>query len=254
MKNFASFLLLLIVIFGCNQTKDEVSPADGCMPYSVRLETSTNAVLYEYDSQKRVTKIRYTTGTIEIIKYTPDGFLNYIDLSKYGIPNPTTSDDEIKLDSKGRLTLYIKKANGPFESRLSYNSDGHLSNYVYFIKNALHLTTDYIYVDGNLTQRVDTDDKGTKETVKITYYPDLKNSGRITEYLLGDDLAGFRRFEMGYMIGNNIRNLPKRIDAGSVIADFTYEFDQKKRITKVTIQDPAKTTNRDVYLFTYDCP
>ena len=254
MKTFTSILLLFLAAFSCNQSKNEVSPADDCMPYSIRLETSTNADLYEYDSQKRVTKIRYTTGTIEIIKYTPSGFLNYLDLSSYGVPNPTTTTDDIKLDDKGRLTLYITKANGPFESRLSYNSDGYLSNYVYFIKNALHLTTDYIYVDGNLTQRVDTDDKGTKETVKITYYPDLKNSGRITEYLLGDDLAGFRRFEMGYMIGNTIKNLPKRVDTGSVLADFTYEFDAKRRITKVTIQDPTKTTNREVYLFTYDCP
>jgi hypothetical protein len=223
------------------------------MPYTSRQEGSSMANVYEYDPQKRVTKIMYSKDYGMLITYTPTGFYNVYTLPPLNLVDPKNFFTEI--DKNGRLTTYLGTPKDSFGSKMNYDNDGRLSEIKHYEKGILYYTASYKYINGNMEEITEIS-RNKKDISRIQYYLDKKNKGRISEFLMGVQLVNspIGQFEFGDMMGKIAQNLPKKmIMPGGGIADFTYEFDKEGRVTKAIIQDPSNVNNKTVYVFTYEC-
>lgn len=245
----------MLLAFGCNKSDNSITPSSTCMPYSILLVGDPLALVYGYDSKGRVVKESTKFSVLNIV-YDPKGYYTYRHLigDPGTVPAPPNYLDIFQVDKNGMITSYVVKlGNNVFKNSMVYDKSGQLVSKIFIRDGAQETVVNYTYENQNLVKV--TSVGRTNSTTTIEYYSDYRNDARLMEFILDDGLweSPLNGFYVGKIYGNPTKNLIKRIISDGIIYNFTYEFDGKGRVTKITAQDSTALYKKDVWLITYDC-
>jgi hypothetical protein len=236
------FFLILLCSVSCKKDMIETSaaPLVTCFvtSYTAKASDDTYYLTYEYDSGGRRIKKSLNSSTVSYIDEFTYETSKITQTRKF--KNLSNLQWIYLLNSDGTLASGSTIRNGNVEVDLyKYNKDGYLSEYITSI-----LSTQYEYLNGNLSNTTTKYTDGTIYKTTYQYYIDKLDTHN-TDYFIKPGLLGKGNKDLvkSYSILSN---------GNTLTVNESYTFDDKGNITQIT-HDSKDAIAQGVDKFTYDC-
>jgi hypothetical protein len=215
---------------------------------------------FEYDDQKRVTKVKYFEDNIQEGYVTLSYGSNQIVFKEFD-GTSTQADETITYTLNNGVVnssseTYTTQENGQTVTvtvnyTYEHNSEGYLTKQTEVSKQsnqnlATTTVTTYTYQNGNLTQEVETSGNFTY-TTSYEYYTDIANTLMVDEDQFLLSKPNKNALKKRTILNSNPGSIPS-------VVNYTYEVNSDKLITKKTRTEVSGTqTFTDINIYQYNC-